>query len=758
MSDIINRNYNNFDAPDASDLGYGQLLAKLWRRRFWFAGVFTGVLAISVPLAVSKQPIYQSYMQILVEPNYQTALNGNSSGEYLEREFADSTIQVDYATQLKVFKSAKILNLVADKLITNQVGDELITEDLKNLNDLNHEDKIDYLASYLKQSLSVYQILGDDEKTQTKIIEASYTGSDPVKTKIVLEAIQEVYVQYNLEQQEKRLRDGLNFVNKQIPKAQQELLKAEAAVTQLSKAHNLISPEEDARAVKENIRQIEQQRSELKAQRSEARGDLAALQKQLGLPQDNTLALSRLSQSPRYQNLLDKLQETEILLATQQQKFTNDNPIIKSLIDERDSQKALLKDEAEKVLGKVPPNFLADLEYLSKQGHLVGSDINFIDQITESQSNLAGIRQRDLSLAKTEAKLEQELSEFPELIARYKSLTQEAEVKREAIQRLLQAKQELEVELNRGGFNWQIVEPPQPGLQIAPNLQKDLLLSLVVASFMGLTAAFIKETIDQRISNTEEITSKIALPLLGTIPKLSTKGFLSQLPLLNSQITSAKEVIEWQPYREAIDMIYENLRLSSAYSSLKSLAVTSAIAGEGKSTFTLGLALTVARHQHRVLIIDADLRCPSQHQPFELNNESGLSDYLASKIGQPAINQVTFLGETIDIITSGTQTSDPVKLLSTQKLNYLIKQQKQNYDLIIVDTPPVLGMVDAVKVASVCNNTVVVTRLNKVKASELLETTAFLSNLKVLGIVANDSKKAAQQSKAQSQYLLSAQT
>ena len=744
MSDLISQNYNNLSATDESDLGYGQLFGKLWRRRFWFAGVFTGVLAIAVPISLSKQPIYQSSMQILLEPNYQKNIDNNSKNEYLEREFADSTIQIDYETQLKVFKSAKILNKVAERLVT-------IDPDAPN-----YEANINAIARALKESLGVYQILGEDEKTQTKIIQANYVGRDPVETKRVLEAIQKVYVEYNLEQQEKRLRDGLNFVDSQIPKARQELQEAEAAVTQLSKEYNLISPKEDAYALKENIRQLAQQRSELEARQSEARANVASLQEQLGLPQNNSVALSRLSQSPRYQNLLNKLQETEIQLASQRQKFTDDNPIIQNLLDEKESQKALLKNEARKVLGEVPPNFLADLESLSgSEGQLVGSDNNFVAQITESQSNLEGIRERARSLAETEAKLEQQLGDFPELIARYKSLTQQAEVKREAVQRLLEAKQELEIELSRGGFNWLVIEPPQLGLQVAPNLQTDLLLNLVMATFLGLTTAFIKETIDQRISSTEEISSKTAIPLLGSTPKLSTsKSFLNRLPS-NGQV-SIKEIIEWQPFREAIDVIYENLKLSSDRA-FKTLAITSAIASEGKSTFTLGLALTVARHQHRVLIIDADFRSPSLHKTFESSNQLGLSDYLASRIPTPAIEQVNFSGETIDIITSGTQTADPVKLLSTQKLSYFIEQQKANYDLILVDTPPVIGTVDAIKVASICNNTVLVSRLNRVKVSELLEATAFLSNLNVLGIVANDSKKVTKQ-QIQSQYLLSPQT
>ena len=741
----MNQSYNNFETENNNDLGYGQLLAKVWHRRLWVAGAFASIMAVSVPLALGRQPVYQSHMQILVEPNYQKDSNGNANNEHLEREFADTTIEIDYATQLRVFKSSKILNRVAEKLALGNSDNET-AETIKQL----------------RESLTVSQLMHEDGKTQTKIIQVDYAGDSPVETKRVLEAIQEFYLEYNLEQQEKRLRDGLFFIDNQIPRAQSELFKAEAALTELSKKHNLISPEEDAKALKENIRRIARERDELKAQQSKTKATYISIQQQLGLSTENSLALSRLSQSSRYQNLLNKLQETEILLATKQQKFTSDNPAIHSLIDERDSQIALLIEEAQKVLGEVPPNFVAELKSLSKQrqlGQLVGSDTNFIDKITESQSNLTGIHQRDLILAQTEAKLKQQLVEFPELIAQYKSLTQETEVKREALQRLLEAKQELGIELNRGGFNWQVIEPPQLGIQIAPNLHQDLLLSFVVASFLGVTAAFVREAIDQRITNPEEINAQTSIPILGTTPGLSTSSYnrlLAQLPFLsNSQSTTpTKEIIQWQPFREALDLIYENLKLSSVNSSLKTLAVTSAIAGEGKSTFILGLALSVARHEQRVLVIDADLRFPSLHQPFNCNNHSGLANYLAGETDRPVIEQVSFLGETIDLITAGSKPTDPVKLLSSAKLQYFIEQQELNYDLILVDTPPAIGMVDAIKVASICDSAVLMMRLDKVKVSELLEATTLLSELKVIGIVANDSKEATQQNEAQSQSLL----
>lgn len=738
-------NQNQWELENENDLGYGQLVAKLWNRRFLFLGIFGGVLAVAIPLSLIKQPIYQSYMQILVKSNYEgKVLQGRGNGKYLESEFTDASIEVDYATQLKVFKSSQILDKVVNQLMPNASAVE----------------KSEFLE-VLRDSVSVEQLTEENNQsksdTATNIIHAAYSDTTPEQTKVILDSIKEVYLAYNLEQQEKRLRDGLEFIKGQIPKARNELLQVEAQITELTQEHNLISPEEEAIALKENIRQIAQEREALKAEQSQTEGDYRSIQEQLKLSPENSVALSRLTQSPRYQNLLDKLQEAEILLAEERAKFTDDNPAIKNLIERRNNQKALLIDEAERVLGELTPNLRQELESIQKQRQLVDSDTGFVDRITEAQSNLAGIRQKDVSLAQTKVELESKLAEFPVLIAKYRDLNQKAEIQRGALRRLLEARQELEIELNRGGFDWQVIEPPRLGEKVAPNLLKDLLLSGVVASFLGIAAVFIKDTMDEKIDNTYELERQTSLPILGSAPRLPASNHLSdQLPFLSSNPTeiSLKDVIQWQPFRESLDLIYENLKMSCINLSLKSLAITSAVAGEGKSTFTLGLALSIARHQKRILVIDADLRRPSLHKPFDINNDFGLSNYLAGEIDRPPIRQVSLLGETIDLITSGSILSDPVKLLSSISLEDYVQQQKQNYDLILLDTPPALGMVDAIKLIVVADSALIVTRLGQVKVSELIETTSVLSKLNVLGIVANDHQEGTMQYRAKSQNLL----
>ncbi|MGF1542649.1 MAG: GumC family protein [Pleurocapsa sp.] len=741
---------NNWQIESQDDLGYGELFSKLWHRRLWFLGVFTGVLAIAVPTALFKPAAYQSYMQILAESNYQGKDIGRYDSRNLERQFADVNIEVDYATQINVLTSHEILRRVVGKLgLDDSVVDQA------------------EMVKALRQSISVYQVADqttDSKKSSpTKIIQVIYVGSSPDQTKQVLKAIEEVYLEYNLEQQEKRLRDAIAFIERQIPEARQEFTEVEAALTQLTKENNLISPEAEATSIRENIRQITQEREALKAQQREIIGSSSTREEQLGVSAENALALSRLSQSPRYQNLLGNLKTIEQELAIQQTKFTSDNPTLQNTIEEREYVKNLLYEEAERILGELPANFRNDLESLQKQG-LVGSDTEIASAVNDSQATLTGISQRDASLAQTEAQLRQRLVNFPELISQYRSLAQDSEIKREALQRLLKARQELEIELNRGGNNWQVIEPPQAGVQIAPNLTKDLLLSLVVASFLGGFAAFAKDFTDDTIHTSKAIEHQTDLPILGVAPRLSissSKNIFTQLPFTSSskKNISIKDVIQWQPFREAVDLIYENLKLSYFNSSLigsslKSIAVTSAIAGEGKSTLTLGLALIIARHRQKVLVIDGDLRCPSLHEPFNLTNYSGLTNFLAGEVEIPTIEQVSLSETRIDLITAGTVTEDPVKMLSSSRFEHFIEQQKEHYDLILVDTPPAIGMVDAIKIASICDTSLIITRLNKAKVSEFLEVMDLFGKLNVLGVVVNDAQNVPRVYERGSRYLL----
>ena len=703
-----------------TEFGYGQLFAILWRRRFWFLGVFCGVLSIAIPLALSKEPTYRSSMELLVEPNYQE--NGGDGGE---SEVTDSAVDVDYATQLNLMRSSELLQEAVERL----------------------ESEYPHISvEELQGSLTLKQVVeGEDEPT--KIVQATYVGNDPARTKEVLQALKNVYQKYNLEQQEKRISEGLSFINEQLPVARENLAEAEQELRQFRQNNNLVAPEEAANQTANALRNVEQQRQSLDAQYQETQARYDALKKQLGLSPQEALISSRLSESSRYQTLLNQLQETEIALAEQRAQYTDAHPNVKALLEQRQQQLSLLKEEVRQVLGEVPEQLKITPEALQQRGQLAGTELNLARSLVEARTNLQSLRARDQSLAETEQQLRAQLDRFPKLIAQYNSLQQEVEVRRSTLQELLQARQQLGVELDRGGFNWQVVETPRAGHKIGPNTKQDILLGAVVGLFLGGVAAFLREVVDDAVHTSDQLRGQVSLPLLGVTPSLppSEAGrFVVNFPWqrLDQPPTSILQVVQWLPFRESLDMIYKNIQLLNRGSELSSLVVTSALAGEGKSTLVLGLAISAARLDQRVLVIDADLRHSSLHEELALSNEEGLSTLLSGETEQPNLHHISPLGSNIDLLTAGSTPNDPVKLLSSQGMRELIAEFEQSYDLVLLDTPSILGTVDAIQTASFCSGVVMVGRLDRVTQSQLSQATTMLSKLNAIGIVANGGRDA----------------
>jgi capsular exopolysaccharide synthesis family protein len=205
-------------------------------------------------------------------------------------------------------------------------------------------------------------------------------------------------------------------------------------------------------------------------------------------------------------------------------------------------------------------------------------------------------------------------------------------------------------------------------------------------------------------------------------------------------VPNIQQFFHWQAFRESLDLIYQNFQLLNTEGRLKSLVVTSALAGEGESTFALGLAISAARLHQRVLLIDGDLRSPSLHKMLGLPNEIGLANLLIDNSPIPLIQKNTDESEygNLAVLTAGTGSTDPAKLLSSQRLRRLISTFEKSYDLVIIDAPPTLGMVDAMLLASRASGVLMVGRIDHVSRSEVIKASSSLGRLNLVGIIAND--------------------
>lgn len=697
-----------------TDFGYGQLFAILVRRRFWFLCVFCGIVVIAIPLSLLKTPTYRSSMQLLVEPYFKEK-NNNRQPEF-EDQVKESNLELDYATQLNLMRSSQLLQRAVDLLHPHYPTLEI---------------------EMLKESLSVTR--KEEGDAETKIVQVDYTSNDPVKTQDVLEAIQHVYQEFNLEQQQQRIAEGLAFINNQLPTARESVTQAEQALEQFRQSQNLIDPVEQATTVTQMLNTIEQERETIRAQYQETQARYQVLQQQLKRSPQKALTSSRLSESSRYQTLLDELQKTELALAEQRVRFTDADPTVQQLLQKRQRQQALLQEEANRVLGHVPSEPVGNLQ---QAGQLGETDLTLSRQLAETQTSLEALEAKDQSLAQTQQQLQAQLSRFPQIIAKYERLQPEVQVERNTLQKLLEARQELGIEIARGGFKWQVVEAPQLGEQTGPKTKQDVLLAMVIGLFLGGIAAFGREALDDAVHTSDQLKQQVALPLLGILPqlpRLSANGKLMHLPFSKASTPEPETLpmLQSLPFRESLDLVYKHIQLLNADVTLKSLVITSALPAEGKSTFIVGLALSAARLHQRVLLIDADLRRPTLHQQLHLSNDQGLATILANETSEVVPQQVALFGAEIDVLTAGPIPPDPVQLLSCQRMKQLMTRFEQGYDLVLVDTPPIRGIVDAMQVASFCQGVVLVARLDRVTQSELTEATQMLSSLKAIGVVAN---------------------
>ncbi|MEH2072448.1 MAG: polysaccharide biosynthesis tyrosine autokinase [Nostoc sp.] len=697
---------------------YGQMFKVLVRRFPWFLIVFTGSITIAGMVTLKTKPTYRSSMQLLVEPNYQ----GKTEAGGVENEFTDSNVVIDTATQLNLMQSSGLIQKAVDKL---------------------QSEYPDITTDEIKGSLVLSQLRSKEDNVATKIFQAEYTDKDPQKTQKVLGAIRQVYVEYNKQQQDSRLQKGLQIIREQLSKASEEVKAAETNLQRFRRNQNLIDPESQAKAIETALNNIAQERQTTRSQYGEALARQKSLEEQLNRTPQNALVASRLSQSTRYQSLLNEIQKTELALSQERLRFTDATPSVQKLKEQLQSQKELLQQEVGRTLGTKSASTFISGDSLLEKGQLGQIDLNLASQLVETQTNLVALSARDQTLAKKENELRFEIKRFPPLLAYYNRMLPQLQFSRERLEQLLRAEQQLRQELAKGGFNWEVVEEPQKGAQLGPNPQQNLLLGAVVGLMLGGIAVFIRESIDDSVHTTAELEKQIPLPLLGTTPKLppaKPRESMIKLPFGKPEVLApwTIQVLQSPPRWESLDLIYKNIELLNTVSNLKSLMVTSALPDEGKSALALGLAMSAARLHKRVLLIDANLRDPSLHEQLNLPNEQGLSTLLSSDATLPNQISIQYTGSAyIDILTAGPKPADPANLLSSPRMMQLMAAFEENYDLVLIDASPVLGMVDAMLTASSSRSVVMVASIGIVTRSQLTQATAMLSKLNLIGVVAN---------------------
>ena len=310
----------------------------------------------------------------------------------------------------------------------------------------------------------------------------------------------------------------------------------------------------------------------------------------------------------------------------------------------------------------------------------------------------------------------------------YLVLQRQAETNRLVYQSLLQQQKELRVVSNSRTNNVQIMDRAEPpGAPFSPNARRDWFTALMAGLLVALGLAFGIEYLDDTVKTPDDVTGRLRLPLLGLVPSVRDK----RVPLLSEPVP--------HDFGEAFRSLRTSLVFTSGAEGPRVIAVTSSQPLEGKTTTACNLGMVLALGGSRVLLVDADMRRPGLHTVIGAQNEIGLSHLLVGQARvRDAVQKTT--EPNLFVISAGRIPPNPSELLSSERMNALLANLRSGpFDWVIIDTPPMLAVTDAVIVARAVSGVVFVIgseMTRRVHAERAIETLT-AGGTKSIGAVLN---------------------
>ncbi|XGV97096.1 MAG: GumC family protein [Leptolyngbya sp. BL-A-14] len=713
-------------SPAETGFNPAQILGMVRRKAPIIVGVAIAASAFSGFQASKQTPSFQSSFALLVEPVTQkkqlAKLTDGSS---------ETTKELDYSTQIEVMLSPKTLEPM-----------------IKEINDRYPDVTYDSLSG----KLSVNRL------GETKIIEVSYSGADPNKVKYTLEKLSKGYLKHSLDEQKTTLRQGLKFVDDQLPALQKRVNNLQQQIQTLRQQYNFVDPDTYAQQLSGQLSAIAQQRQTIQTEMITLRTRYTALQQQIG-------ATAALSNASFYQEFLKQFQALDRQIAIESARFGDKSPTIKMLRQQQENLAPLLQNEATRALGNQVATILNDMQVLQV---------------------------RDQAINQTQQQLDKQFKQTPVLSRQFTDFQRELKSATESLQRFNDTRESLEIQAAQNEVPWQLITPPkEPESKVASNVYKSLMSGAVAGLALGAAIAFMLEKLESAFFSLPDLRKKTKLPILGVIPfrpdldqagpeahvidlrHLYPNGIPSIIQdvdniktrlkaLLQEQSANQGEVCELDVasplkaqldpneqdtygFIEAFRALYASIEGINKNHPVRSLVISSALPVEGRTTVAVHLAQAAAALGKRVLLVDAHLRGGSVqlHNLFGLPLNAGLSNLLREEIALEQIIQRLDWEMGLFVVSAGTIPPDPTRLLASKQMKEFMHRVHKTFDLVIYDTLPMMGLADVSLIAAETDGVLLVTGFGKWGgASAFAQTVERLNGaqIPVLGVVANGVK------------------
>lgn len=701
-----------------TDSDVQSFLAILGRRWWIILGVGLTVFVYQTLTDLRRPPVYKEQFQLLIQPPQQDITNPlEGAAQVFIGGASNSSGGGDYyATQITILLSNRLLQPVVNKLWEKY-------PELKAKN---------FSYEQLRSQIRITQI------DKGAIVEISYQDSDPERVKFVLDQLAAAYLEYTLKDQQIRNQQQLLFINQQLPAIGSRVDSLQQQLLTIQQTNNFFDPAVQGGSVNQSLNDIIKQKEEVAIEIQRHKILAERFQQQLGSEESKAIALHNLSQSPQYNQLLARLNEIDMKLAQNNSRFTDDYALTRELKEEKERLLPLLRQQSAGILGESPGNGVT-----TTPKSLAPNDIraNAVNQLIEVNTRLATLEKQQQMLRTYEVQKREQLDKISGVVAQYLDKQRQLNLATESLNRLLAAKQTLEIEASKRFIPWRLVS--DPSLPTAPinRFWNDLFAAMIKALVAGGAAAALLETLDRRYHSVDQLSKDLGESVLGTIP------YMPELKRRN-WLGKAKKSLNAATFLESFSVLFSSIFFLSQRKNCRSFIVSSATSGDGKSTLSFFTALAAAKLGQKVLLIDGDRYFPQGKTWVNLGRAIGqdFADLPKEETGKEnhaeGLAPVTLM-ENLDYFKTKDNAMNPDQLMSGEGLPLLLAKWQEIYSVIIIDTPPILGLSDARLIANQTDGILLVVRLEKTSrdnVSNALEAIS-LSNLNLIGVVANGLKR-----------------